>query len=81
MNAGAVNITAVGALLDMSKISLDEKGNLVGADEQIKALKETQKWAFIQPAVPGAGGNPPPVEGGQKASFADAIQERLKSMS
>lgn len=59
---GAVNSKAVKALLDGSKISLDGD-NLIGVDEQLKALKESEKWAFAQPTpdVPGAGGNPPPT--------------------
>lgn len=80
MDAKAVNITAVGALLDMSKISLDDSGKLVGADEQIKELQQSQAWAFVQPSVPGAGGNPPPVtaaNGGQKTTWGEAINERI----
>lgn len=59
---GAVNSKAVKALLDGSKISLDGD-NLIGIDEQLKTLKESEKWAFAQPTpdVPGAGGNPPPT--------------------
>jgi hypothetical protein len=77
--AQAKNVTAVGALLDMSKISVDDKGNLVGADEQIKALQQSQAWAFGQASVPGAGGNPPPAapEGSQKTTWGAAIEERI----
>lgn len=59
---GAVNSKAVKALLDISKISLDGD-NLIGIDEQLKVLKEKEKWAFTQPTpdVPGVGGNPPPT--------------------
>ncbi len=42
---GAVNTKAVRALLDPAKISLDGD-NLVGLDDQLKALKESEKWAF-----------------------------------
>ena len=42
---GAVNVKAVKALLDASKISLDGE-NLVGLDEQLAPLKEIDKWAF-----------------------------------
>jgi hypothetical protein len=81
--AQARNAAAVGALLDMSKISLDDKGNLVGADEQIAALKQAQSWAFGETLVPGAGGNPvPPAGGGDtKASFSDAITERMSAQT
>ena len=56
MKEHAVNPKAVSALLDMSKITTDEKGAIVGLDEQITALKETEKWAFEQPSAPGSGG-------------------------
>jgi SpoVK/Ycf46/Vps4 family AAA+-type ATPase len=56
MKERAVNPKAVSALLDMSKIATDEKGEITGLDEQITALKETEKWAFEQPVAPGAGG-------------------------
>ena len=57
--AGAVNTKAVKALLDASKISLDGD-NLIGLDDQLKTLRETEKWAFSKaPDVPGNGGNPP----------------------
>jgi len=55
----AVDVTAVSALLDHSKISLDGD-NLIGIDDQIKALRDSKKWAFESSDVPGAGGNPPP---------------------
>lgn len=42
---GAVNVKAVKALLDASKISLDGE-NLLGVDEQLKSIKESEKWAF-----------------------------------
>lgn len=54
---GAVNTKAVKALLDSSKISLDGE-NVIGLDEQLKGLKESEKWAFKQIEVPGSGGNP-----------------------
>lgn len=67
---GAVNSKAVRALLDHGKISLDGE-NLVGLDEQLKAIKETEKWAFKPetPPVPGGGGNPAPSGGGTGRSY------------
>ena len=57
--AGAVNTTAVRALLDYEKLSLEDD-RLVGLDEQLAALMEKEKWAFKQEPfpIPGAG-NPP----------------------
>lgn len=59
MAAKAVNTRAVKALLDHTKISLDGE-NLIGLDDQLVKLKETEKWAFSADGVPGGGGNPPP---------------------
>jgi hypothetical protein len=42
---GAVNTKAVKALLDTGKISMDGD-NIIGLDEQLKTLKESEKWAF-----------------------------------
>lgn len=55
--AKAVNVRAVKALLDHEKISLDGD-NLLGVDEQLKQLKEKEKWAFADSGAPGSGGNP-----------------------
>lgn len=68
LKEGAVNTKAVRALLDGEKIKLSEDGSLTGLDEQIKALRENEKWAFAQPEkkVPGSGGNPAPAEESKK---------------
>lgn len=52
--AGAVNGKAVKALFDMSKISIDDNGNVLGFDDQLDAIKKANPWAF--PAQPGAEG-------------------------
>ncbi len=64
LKEGAVNTKAVRALLDGEKIKLAEDGSLTGLDEQLKTLRENEKWAFAQPEkkVPGSGGNPAPAE-------------------
>ncbi len=61
----AVNVKAVKSLLDMSKISLDGD-KLAGLDEQLKTLKESEKWAFGAPPAPHNPANPPPP--GQKTA-------------
>lgn len=73
MKEGVVSTKAVKALLDGSKISLDGE-NLIGVDDQIKALKESDKWAFPPaPDVPGAGGNPA-AAGDTKAPLPTGVQ-------
>lgn len=54
MKEGAVNTKAVRALLDTTKITIDGE-NLVGIDDQLTGLKESDKWAFGAPAG-GTGG-------------------------
>ncbi len=63
----AKNITAVKALLDTSKISIDN-GNLLGFDEQITALKEAEgtKFLFEGEAKAPAGTGPAPGADGTK---------------
>lgn len=58
LKEGAINTKAVKALLDHSKIALDGE-NLIGIDDQLKSLKESEKWAWnTAPGVSGEGGNP-----------------------
>jgi hypothetical protein len=68
---GAVNAKAVGALLDSSKIKIED-GKISGLDEQITALKESDPWAFGKP-VPTAEGQrqtgTPPQTTGVEAEF------------
>lgn len=52
-NSGAKNLVAVKALLDGDKISLDENGDLIGFDEQIKALQKSQDFLFEKAEVKG----------------------------
>lgn len=50
--AGARNNTAVKALLDLAKISLDANGNAVGLDEQIKAIQKDNDYMFTPAQKP-----------------------------
>lgn len=74
LKEGAVNTKAVKALLDASKISLDGE-NLVGIDEQLKTLKEAEKWAFGTPTTKTGlpQGGDPPAEG----TVEDAIKAAI----
>lgn len=66
-DAGAKNVKATRALLDMDKVSVDDNGNLIGLSDQVKALQETDAYLFeqkqeeqqVKPKVElFAGGNP-----------------------
>lgn len=45
--SGAKTSKAVMALLDMDNISLNEKGELTGANEQLNALKENEDTKYL----------------------------------
>lgn len=71
MKARAKAIKAVSSYIDTEKVTIDSKGNLVGLEEQIKALKESDETKFLfdsgapqlKGAIPGQPGDP---EGGQQ---------------
>ena len=76
----AKNVKAVKALLDMGKVSLDGE-NLIGLEEQLKALKESDPYLFgdAKPKV-GGGSNPPPVDPNDKpVSLGDALKQHYQS--
>jgi len=56
--AKAKNIKAVKALLDMDKVKLDGD-QLLGIDEQLKALQQSDPYLFGEPGKVGSGTNPP----------------------
>lgn len=45
-NTKAKNVKALKALLDLESVKLDEKGQVIGLDEQIKNLKSTDAYLF-----------------------------------
>ena len=56
--AKAKNAKAVKALLDMEKVKLDGE-QLLGLDDQLKAIKESDPYLFGEPGKVGGGTNPP----------------------
>jgi hypothetical protein len=56
--AKAKNAKAVKALLDMEKVKLDGD-KLLGLDDQLKAIKESDPYLFGEPGKVGSGTNPP----------------------
>lgn len=66
--AGARNIKAARAMLNMDTVSLDEKGEAVGLNEQIEALKADEATGFlftaqnVQGYVPGQGSDEPAID-------------------
>lgn len=69
ITAKAKAVKAVSAYIDTDKVTIDSKGNIVGIDEQIKALKESDETKFLfdsgAPQMKGAKpGEPSDPEGG-----------------
>ncbi len=61
IKAGARNVKAAKALLDLEKLELGEDGNLKGLEDQVKALNESDSYLFGTGETTGqfaAGGNP-----------------------
>lgn len=46
VTAGARNPKAVAALLDLTKVKLNDKGDLEGLKEQLDPLRKSESWAF-----------------------------------
>lgn len=73
----AKDVDLVERLLDHSKIAEDDKGNVTGLDDQIKALKESSPYLFGTEEKPGQRGgfvpgrNPNAHESGDSHSNAD----------
>ena len=72
-----VDMEVVAKLLDNEKITVDEKGALVGLDEQIKTLKEGKPylWKKADPKVKAGGGEPKTND----KSFAQKLAEQKKA--
>lgn len=66
--AGAKNIKAARALLNMESLNLDEKGEVVGLKEQVKGLMDSEETGFlftaqnVQGYIPGQGDDEPAVD-------------------
>ena len=74
--AKAKNAKAVKALLDMEKVKLDGD-KLLGLDDQLKAIKESDAYLFGEPGRVGGGTNPP---GGTEPKTIDQqIEEAVKA--
>lgn len=70
-------------LLDGAKIGEDDKGNLTGLDDQIKALKESSGYLFLEEGGErgGWGGGRNPKEAPEaKHGTNDAMNDALRSM-
>lgn len=71
------NVKATRALLDLDKVSFDDKGQLSGLDEQIKALKESDAYLFK--TEPGAPKTPYTPAGGDNPSDIPDAQELINA--
>ena len=78
--SNAHDVTDLMKFLDQDSITLDDKGNLQGLDDQLKSLQEGKAWLFQtgKPAVPSydpAGGVDPKAP----KTMAEAIESGIKS--
>lgn len=71
---------AIKAMLDLEKISLDGQ-NILGLDDQLKALQESDAYLFDsgQPAGAVGGGSNPPGGGGNNLTDQQEYENALKS--
>ena len=87
LQSGALNTKAVNALINKDALKLDDKGNVTGLDDQLKALKEADDSKFLfkaaaqEPAKPNSpqitpSGNPSADPAGG-TSMVDKIAARL----
>lgn len=80
--ANARDVHVLEKLLDDAKITEDDKGNLQGVDEQIKALKESSAYLFsdVPPAVQkaGFGGGKNPKTGNDTNNGNDEVNSILR---
>lgn len=60
----AKNAKAVKALLDMEKVKLDGE-QLLGLDDQLKAIQQSDPYLFGEPGKVGSGTNPPGAGGAE----------------
>lgn len=74
---GARNTTAVSALIDEDKISLDDNGKLVGLSDQLTTVKEANSFLFTDGPDTGNStkpGNPnPPADPTENDKVAEAL--------
>lgn len=70
----AKNIKAAKALLDMEKVGLDDKGNVIGLNEQWDSIYKGNEFMFgDSPSVPPSAGNPGsnPPDGNKFTGFRE----------
>ena len=65
--AGAKNIKAVRALLDSESLKLGDDGKLTGLDEQLKAVRKSDSYLFVEKD----GDNKPSFKGFQPGASGD----------
>jgi len=69
------NVKAITALLDMDKITVDDKG-ITGLSDQLKALKESDAYLFGEDKIVGAGGHI--LEGEKETAKPANLETQLK---
>lgn len=78
IKAGMVDLDGL-KLADLSQLKLDEKGEVVGAGDLMKSLKEAKPYLFSAPAdtTTTTGHKPPPKEEAKPFDARTATQEEI----
>ena len=84
--AGAHKASAVRAMLDESKLKLNDDGTISGLSDQISALQKSEKWAFKSttqqsPARTHQPGGTPPMEGTGEAGHNRTMNSFIRGTS
>lgn len=78
--AGAKNVKAIKALLNADNIKLDGE-KLLGFDDQIKALRESDTYLFNEGGKPSVGGGSNPAGGGGGKPATMEMNDFIRSMA
>lgn len=79
ITAGAKNLKAAGSLLDREKITLNENGDLLGLEQQLEAIKQSDPYLFKdigeeRPAIRGLTAYTPEEGADENSEEADFSQ-------
>jgi len=78
IKAGMINLNGL-KLADLSAIKLDEKGEVIGADEVMKALKESDPYLFKAPSTSNTDKKPDPNKDDKPKKASEMTKEEVNA--
>jgi hypothetical protein len=78
IKAGMVDLDGL-KLADLSTVTLDDKGEVVGAEAMLKALKEAKPYLFKEASSSSHAGDPPPKEKPKPFNARTATPEEIQA--